>query len=282
MLGSMKDLLGYRVNGTDGEVGTVHDFFFDDSAWVLRYVVVDTGKWLPGPLRLLAPGAFLKPDWRGEVISVRHTREQVESSPPVDVARPVSRRQEEALFQHYDWLPYWPAVAGRPPIPPAPPASPAAEMQAPPPDLDQEVHLRSFREVRGYGITTQDGSVGHVEDFLLSDGDWGLKLLAVDTRNWLPGRSVYVAIRHVKGIEWKRKQVELGLTEAEVKEAPGLDEPPLFRSEAPVREEAEQRLYDYYGLHPERVPEAQAQPKPVSEDVAYKSRHSRTRAEEGE
>ncbi len=191
----------------------------------------------------------------------------------------MSRREEEALFQHYNWLPYWPAVAGRPPVPPAPGDVPTAGAARP--SGDDKATLRSFREVRGYGISVRDGGLGHVEDFLLSDGDWELKLVAVDTRNWLPGKHVYVPVEHVRGIEWDRKQVVLDLTGEQVEHAPTLDEPPLFRSDNAVREEAERRLYDYYGHHPEKLPEAQAHPKPVSEDLAYKSRHSRTRDEEG-
>ena len=50
MLRSMKDLEGYAIDAIDGTIGHVKDFYFDDEAWVIRYLVVDTGAWLSGCL----------------------------------------------------------------------------------------------------------------------------------------------------------------------------------------------------------------------------------------
>ncbi len=37
-----------RIQATDGEIGHVDDFIVDDDAWTIRYMVIDTGDWLPG------------------------------------------------------------------------------------------------------------------------------------------------------------------------------------------------------------------------------------------
>ena len=46
MLRSMKDLENFTISATDGEIGHLKDFYFDDDAWVVRYLVVDAGSWL--------------------------------------------------------------------------------------------------------------------------------------------------------------------------------------------------------------------------------------------
>lgn len=48
MLRSLNNLRHYTIGATDGEIGSVHDLFFDDQEWLLRYAVVDTGVWLSG------------------------------------------------------------------------------------------------------------------------------------------------------------------------------------------------------------------------------------------
>ena len=48
MLHNMSDLKGSKIKARDGEVGEVEDFYFDDDKWTIRYLVVDTGNWLPG------------------------------------------------------------------------------------------------------------------------------------------------------------------------------------------------------------------------------------------
>ena len=50
MLRSLKDLTGYKVGATDGDFGSVQDFYFDDQRWAIRYLIVDTTR--PGLERL--------------------------------------------------------------------------------------------------------------------------------------------------------------------------------------------------------------------------------------
>ena len=48
MLQGIKQLYGNKLGASDGDIGHVKDFFFDDQNWAIRYVVADTGSWLPG------------------------------------------------------------------------------------------------------------------------------------------------------------------------------------------------------------------------------------------
>ena len=40
MLRCIKDLEGCTIGAADGIIGRVRDFYFDDEAWVIRYLVV--------------------------------------------------------------------------------------------------------------------------------------------------------------------------------------------------------------------------------------------------
>lgn len=70
MLRRVKDLMGYRIEATDDEIGSVQDFYFDDETWTIRYLVVDTGGWLPGRSVLIAPEALDRPGWDSRRFSV--------------------------------------------------------------------------------------------------------------------------------------------------------------------------------------------------------------------
>ena len=61
MLRSMSDLQGYAIAATDGDIGHVTDFYFDDEAWVIRFLVVDTGSWLSSRKVLISPIAIGHP-----------------------------------------------------------------------------------------------------------------------------------------------------------------------------------------------------------------------------
>ena len=43
MLRNVNDLRGYANRASDGVIGTVDDFYFDDEDWGIRYLVVGTG-----------------------------------------------------------------------------------------------------------------------------------------------------------------------------------------------------------------------------------------------
>ena len=94
MLRNVRLLRGYSIRATDGAIGAVDDLYFDDDRWAIRYLVVDTGCWLPGRKVLISPHAVGRPDWMAQQLPVSLTKAQVEGSPDVDTRKPVSRQYE--------------------------------------------------------------------------------------------------------------------------------------------------------------------------------------------
>ncbi|HLP78269.1 MAG TPA: PRC-barrel domain-containing protein, partial [Candidatus Paceibacterota bacterium] len=89
MLRSIKQLYGNQLGASDGEIGHVKDFYFDDQNWAIRYLVVDTGTWLPGRMVLLAPHSLRMLDQPEKILRVNLTRKQIEDSPTMEAHKPV-------------------------------------------------------------------------------------------------------------------------------------------------------------------------------------------------
>lgn len=239
MLRSVNSLYGFTIGATDGEIGKVHSLLFDGRSWVIRYLVVDTGSWLPGRKVLIPATVLDPPDWRARVFPVELTREQVRHSPDIDTDKPVVRQREIELHRHYNWTPYWGVGHGL-----GTGYTPVPSVQGdenPPDEARGDPNLRSTREVRGYRIHATDGLIGHVEDFIVSDADWIIRYLIVDTRNWLPGRSVLISPEWVRDIGWDEQQVWVDVHKETIRSSPPYD------AAAPVNREYEVQLYDYYG-----------------------------------
>ena len=83
------------------------DFYFDDLAWVVRYLVVETGSWLSSRKVLISPIAIGHPDWAERVLPVSITKEQVKNSPDIDTDKPVSRQHEMQYLGYYGYPSYW-------------------------------------------------------------------------------------------------------------------------------------------------------------------------------
>jgi hypothetical protein len=107
-------------------------------------------------------------------------------------------------------------------------------------------HLRSAHEVAGYHIHAQDGEIGHVEDFLVSDDTWTIRYLLVDTSKWIGGRTVLLPPELAQRIDWTRQMMHVDVTREFVKESPEYD------PGAVIDRTHDERLADFYGRRPVR------------------------------
>src|SRR5665647_3655432 len=98
MLIKAKTLQGYRLESSDGQIGKVKEFYFDDLRWAIRYLVADTGNWLMDRQVLISPhslGAVIKED---QHITINLSKKQIEDSPSLNSDKPVSRQFEESYY----------------------------------------------------------------------------------------------------------------------------------------------------------------------------------------
>ncbi len=246
MLRTAGNLKGITIEAMDGDIGSVQDLYFDDQTWTVRYVVVDTGTWLPGRQVLISPFAFQVVQSASR-LRTSLTKEQVRDSPSIDTDRAVDRQREIAFSQYYGYPYYWlgPYRWGdlaSPALPLTPPQPSALEQDILARDQESgDPHLRSARDVMGYYIQATDGDVGHVEDFLVDDETWAIRYCIVDTRNWLPGRKVLISPEWIQRVSWEDSKVYVDLSQRHIEAAPEFD------PSMPLAREHEDRLHTHLG-----------------------------------
>lgn len=247
MLQKAKDLLGIALVATDGIMGDIEDFYFDDEHWTIRYLVVNTGTWIQKHQVLISPRAIARFDLTKHQLQINLTREQVQNSPDIDTHKPVSRQHETALADYYGYPYYWryPVLVGDPFYPASiefrAPAVTKKDAEAAI-KADDEVadpHLRSIKDVMGYHIAAADGEIGHVADFLIEDETQVIRYLVIATRNWLPAEHVLVAPAWIERISWEEEKVFVQLSKEGIRHSPVFDEATLTR-------EYEKQLHQYY------------------------------------
>jgi uncharacterized protein YrrD len=106
-LRSTREVTGYHIKATDGEIGHLEDFLFDDETWEIRYAIVDTKNWWPGKKVLLKPQWIKRVSWPEREIYADMSCESIRKSPKWDPDLPVSREYELRLHRHYGYAPYW-------------------------------------------------------------------------------------------------------------------------------------------------------------------------------
>ncbi len=236
-------LKGYAVEATDGRIGTVEDFLFNDLTFKVRWLVVDTGNWLPGRKVLIHPSAIVQTpqareaDYEEEQLAVRLTMAQVKASSSILEDAPVSLQMEGSLYGYYGWDPLW---GGDGSFGAYPDERLAAELEAE--RLDRaDPHLRSMNAVTGYHIRATDGTVGHVENFLIDRATGEIRYLIVDTMNWWFGQPVLISPYAVRDISWEDQQVRVNVSRQQIKASPA------WKPEEMIDRAYEQHLHGYYG-----------------------------------
>ena len=214
---SLKQLYGQKLGASDGEIGHVKDFYFDDQNWAVRYLVVDTGSWLPGRQVLISPHAFDRLHQAGKLLPVKLSRKQIEGSPSIETHKPVTRQFEEEYHQYFGWPYYWQGgglwgTSAFPifELPIAPSAAERAQTNGPQSE-SADVHLRSAQGMTGYHIKKSEEAIGQIFDFMMDEKSWTIRQLVIKTGHWLSGREVQIPTDHVGRISFDESTVFVSL-----------------------------------------------------------------------
>jgi uncharacterized protein YrrD len=106
-LRSISEVTGYQIQATDDDIGHIEDFIIRTNDWSIRYIVVDTKKWLPGKKVILPPGWIGPISWKDKQVTVDMPSEHIKNSPEFDPTRPVTRKYETRLYDYYGRPAYW-------------------------------------------------------------------------------------------------------------------------------------------------------------------------------
>lgn len=259
MLRSTHDLENYTIAASDGEVGKIKDFLFDDLAWVIRYFVVETGTWLSSREVLISPIAMQKPNWLDKTLPVSITKEQVKNSPDINSNKPVSRQHEIEYMSYYNYFYYWngaglwggglypfllyPGYDNFPYAKKGTHSAPLTQKSATNGDTQKEdTNLRSCNAVIGYHIHAKDGSIGHVSGALIEESTWALRYLIVNTSNWFGGHKVPISPEWIDEVKWLDQSVSVNLNRQIIKDAPN------YLTNEQLTHQQEIEVYQHYGL----------------------------------
>lgn len=239
MLHSMKDIENCTLGATDGFIGHVKDLYFDDEAWVIRYLIVETGEWLSRRRVLISPFSLNQPNWPEKILPAAITQDQVKHSPNIDTDKPVSRQHEIGYLGYYGYPYYWGggslwggslhpgamlwgmdgATTDEYRRTQAVNARTANEAS----DEHDDPHLRSGNAVLKYHVHSTDGDIGHVQGLLIDEKTWSIRYMIVNTSNWWFGHDVLIAPEWISDMNWAASKVTVDLTRQAVKGSPAYD-----------------------------------------------------------
>jgi hypothetical protein len=235
---TLESLRSYAVKATDHDLGHIKDCYADDRHWAIRYLVVDTNKWLPGRKVLIAPAAVKDIDLAMKEIRLNLTKKQVEEAPAIDEHLPVSKQVAQELDRHFGWNHYWITGGlvgfGLGPTPSFGPLVEAAEVPLEFHDLrrtnpGEDPNLQSLYDLKGYKIkniangATDLDAAGTVADVVINWFDGAVPFLVIDTGHWLPGRFVALPTALIDSIDHLEQSVATFADRTVILDAPAFE-----------------------------------------------------------
>lgn len=218
MLQYIKKLYGDPLNASDGLIGKIMDFYFDDQSWKIRYLAADTGTWLNERQVLISPYSIDRFDRGDDTIVVNLTRQQIVDSPSIDRHKPVSRQFEIKYYTYYGWPYYWrgDSILGLGGIPMTYTDAAAVDVAKQEQHLRDDIHLRSTLALDGYEIEGNDGTLGRVINFLVDDQTWAIEELVVEAGHWYSGKEILLPVDKIQSISFNESKIHARLTREDV------------------------------------------------------------------
>jgi hypothetical protein len=220
---------------------------FDDHQWGGRWLVADTGDWLPGRKVLLSPISFEDPDPEEKRIPVRMTKQDIQDSPPLEEDAPVSLQYEKTFYDQFYWPYYW--MGGGLWANQTMPAylDPKWNQEEIDTTLESDPEhgdhvLRSADELKHYRATSSrtldSDALGTVTDLVVDTGTWSIPYLILQNRRLMPSKKILVPQDRVAGTDWAEHAVHLDLEENVFSLAPGMEETEVISQEMEDRTRA--------------------------------------------
>ncbi len=227
----LRDIRGFELRSTDGEVGKLYDILFDDLTLTVRYLVMNTENCSPEGQVLVSSIAVDDVDDANNEISIQLSCNQIRHSPVLEKHQPVTPIYEIEYFRYYDWPPYW---SSSPFVPPLSLNRGNGTSLDEGRDRHMPYHICSAINMIDFYIVARDGKFGHVRDVVIDEKTWMICYLEVDAGEDLPGRYVLLETDWINSMDWSGKNIMMELDKEVIRSAPfydpGLEVSPDYRA----------------------------------------------------
>ncbi|MFD1065779.1 PRC-barrel domain-containing protein [Oceanobacillus locisalsi] len=206
-------LTNLTIHATDGEIGKVKDLYFNDN-WELRFIIVDTRKWLPGKKVLLPYHVQEEINLEEGYIKVDRDKETIRDSPkaPIDDNDYIFAYQE-AVMDYFGWNSYKDnAIIDSDHGPVQTGNGDTENHHAPPePDLDAPAssndNLRSMEELMAFKVHAKDGKIGIMDNVILTK-QGNIQYLVVNSNESYVENNLYLyRTEQVTSVDWFEKDL---------------------------------------------------------------------------
>ncbi|WP_339184779.1 PRC-barrel domain-containing protein [Oceanobacillus sp. FSL W7-1293] len=207
-------LTNLTIQATDGEIGKVKDLYFNDD-WELRFIVVDTRKWLPGKKVLLPFHVQEEINLEEGYLKVDRDKETIRESPEVPEDKDFVSSYQEVVLDYFGWNSYKENAVLDSDHGPVTTGNGQLENTSVPPEPDLAApenasdNLRSIEEFMEFKAHATDGKIGLVDNIILTE-EGKIQYLVVNSNESYVENNLYLyRTDQVTSVDWFEKDLYL-------------------------------------------------------------------------
>ncbi|GIO21593.1 PRC-barrel domain-containing protein [Oceanobacillus sp. J11TS1] len=206
-------LTNLNIYALDGEIGKIKDLYFNDE-WQLRFIIVDTRKWLPSKKVLLPFHVKQEINMNEGYMKVDRDKETIRESPKVPENDNLISSYQEAVVDYFGWNSYKEnAVLDSDHGPMKTSENDAANQSVVPPEPDLEApekqmdNLRSIDEFITFRVHAKDGKIGTIDNVILTEGGKIQYLVVNSNESYVENNLYLYRTDQVTSVDWFEKDV---------------------------------------------------------------------------
>ncbi|OQA88004.1 MAG: hypothetical protein BWY28_01774 [bacterium ADurb.Bin236] len=211
MLISLKSILNYTINATDGMIGRIRDIYFYDDSWFVKFFVVEIGTIFRSHKVLIPPAQSDRVDHMEKTVNVELNKDDIRQSPKAILHKPVSVALKEQ-FTAYNKKLHLRGYHGA-----------TVDNIVSFPSFQTDPNLRSVREVIGYHVQSFSGPAGRLLDLSAYEEGWNIRYLVIGINRFFHNRKVMIAPQMAQRIIWEGKRIEIEAGSDEIYNSPERD-----------------------------------------------------------
>ena len=96
-------------------------------------------------------------------------------------------------------------------------------------------------QLHGFKALSNDGAIGHVDEFYFDDQSWRIRYCVVDIGSWISDRKVLISPAAISGFDWHDKGVVIKETKDQIEKSLAAS------AELPVARVLEAQIHRHYG-----------------------------------
>lgn len=102
-LRSFREIKGYDIHASDGNLGNIADLIFDDSNWKIVYAIINTGNWLSWRKKVIVDIGWIdRISYSNKEAVTSLNMESIKNSPEYDPKITIDSQFEQSLHGYYE------------------------------------------------------------------------------------------------------------------------------------------------------------------------------------